>query len=113
PTSGDTSRRIHPGADIRRRHPGAYGSTSSVNFISACGPPVLFAVTLMLDTATFAFGLTVKVNVEFAGLPGETVIAIGSKLAVTPAGKPPTLRLTLPTNPVTTLTVMVLVPEGV
>ena len=73
---------------------------------------MLFAVTLRFDCPVFVFAVTVIVMVELARLPEETGIVAGLKLAVPPPGKPLALRVTLPTNPLAALTVMVLFPDG-
>jgi hypothetical protein len=59
-------------------------------------------VIVTVDVPTVAVLLAVKVRVL---LP---VVLVGLKVAVTPAGRPEADRLTLPVNPFSGLTVMVL-----
>jgi hypothetical protein len=66
----------------------------------------------MFDCPVFVLALTVTVIVELAGLPGETDIVAGLKLAVPPPGKPLALSVTLPTNPLEALTVRVVFADG-
>jgi len=85
--------------------------TWSATFVCACGPPVC-AVTLRVDRPVGVPALTVIVMVELFGLPGETVIVEGLRLTVAPLGQPLALRVTLPTNPLDAVTVMVDLPDG-
>src|SRR3989442_14509758 len=86
--------------------------TRSVTFTCACGPPVLFPVTITLVFPVLVVALTVSVNVEVAGLPGVTLTEAGLKLAVAPPGKPLAVRLTAPAKPPDEVTVILVAPLG-
>lgn len=73
---------------------------SVVEFVKLPAVPVM--VTVAAPVVAVAVAVSVSVLVP--------VVLVGLKDAVTPAGKPAADRLTLPLNPLSGLTVMVLVP---
>jgi hypothetical protein len=83
-----------------------------VIFVVPFGPPLLAPVTVTLVRFVVADELTLKVRVEVAGFPGETLTLAGLKLAVAPLGSPLALKATLPANPLPAVTVTVVGPLG-
>lgn len=73
---------------------------SVVEFVKLPAVPVMVTVTAPVVAVAVAVSVSVLVP----------VVLVGLKDAVTPAGKPAADRLTLPLNPLSGLTVMVLVP---
>lgn len=79
------------------------GFTVRARVVDACRlPEVPVMVTVAVPVAAEALAVRVNVLVEVVGL--------GLKFAVTPLGRPDAARVTLPVNPPTSVTVMVLVP---
>lgn len=65
----------------------------------ACGPPLLFPVTVMMLLPLDELCLTVILRLEFAGVPGDTFTVEGLNEAETPFGKPAALKVTGPAKP--------------
>lgn len=59
-----------------------------------------------------AWCTTVNVSVAAPGVPGDTLTLLGLMPALTPRGNFPTLRLTVPANPLADATLIVLVAVG-
>lgn len=79
--------------------------TVSASVVVACRlPDVPVMVTVAVPVAAVALAVRVKVLVE--------VVGFGLNAAVTPLGNPEAARVTLPLNPPTSVTVIVLVPPA-
>ena len=106
---------VHPRKINSRSAPGRYGGyllTCSDTFVCACGPPVLFAVTVMFDFPILVVGVTVTFRVELPVLPGATFTLDGVKVAVAPLGRPVAVSVTGPRKPFEIVTLMVFVTDG-
>lgn len=77
--------------------------TVRVSVVDACRLPEV-PVIVTVEVPVVAVALAVKVNVLVE------VVGFGLNCAVTPLGRPDAARVTLPVNPPTSVTVMVLVP---
>jgi hypothetical protein len=92
--------------------PSGYFSISRVTLSVFLATPLLVPVTVIDGEPVLAELLTVRVKVAVPGLPGDT-LTLGAEIAAeTPFGRLPTLRLTVPSNPLAEVTLSVVVAVG-